>query len=347
LPVVSSPVDSANANSAAGSAAPGSNPEAEPDAPTELPKASWFGVLKRTLKEFKNDNISDWAAALTYRAVMAMAPGILVLVSALGLLGKSTTNKLLTNVGQLAPGGVHSVLKTMISNTQGKAGTASVAAIVGIVLALYSASGYVAAFMRASNAIYEVGEGRPVWKTIPVRLAVTIAIVILIMISAVIVVFTGPIADKVGSAIGVGHTAVVVWDIAKWPVLIIIVSLMLAILYYACPNVKQPGFVWVSPGGVLGVLIWVIASALFAFYVANFGSYNKTYGALASVIIFLIWLWITNVAILIGAEFNAEMQHARAIEAGESSENEPFAEPRDTRKLDDDAQAKATALSEK
>jgi membrane protein len=167
------------------------------------------------------------------------------------------------------------------------------------------------------------------------------------MISAVIVVFTGPIADKVGSAIGVGHTAVVVWDIAKWPLLIVIVSLMLAILYYACPNVKQPGFVWVSPGGVLGVLIWVIASALFAFYVANFGSYNKTYGTLASVIIFLIWLWITNVAILLGAEFNAEMQHARAIEAGESSENEPFAEPRDTRKLDDDAQAKATALSQK
>jgi membrane protein len=347
LPAVSSITAKSKNNSATSSPGADADAEAEPDAPTELPKASWFGVLKRTLKEFKNDNLSDWAAALTYRAVMAMAPGILVLVSALGLLGKSTTNKLLTNVGQLAPGGVHSVLQTMITNVQGKAGTASLAAIVGVVLALYSASGYIAAFMRASNAIYEVGEGRPVWKTIPVRLAVTIAMVILIMISAVIVVFTGPIADKVGSAIGLGHTAVVVWDIAKWPVLIVIVSLMLAILYYACPNVKQPGFVWVSPGGVVGVVIWVVASALFAFYVANFGSYNKTYGALASVIVFLIWLWITNVAILIGAEFNAEMQHARAIEAGESTENEPFAEPRDTRKLDDDAQAKATALSEK
>ena len=318
----------------------------EPDAPTELTTSSWLGVLKRTLKEFKNDNISDWAAALTYRGVMAMAPAVVVLVAALGLLGKSTTNKLLANVNSLAPGGVHDVLKTMITNVQGK-GSAGAAAIIGIVLALYSASGYIAAFMRASNAIYEVGEGRPVWKTIPVRLAVTLAMVILIMISAVIVVFTGPIADKVGSAIGVGHTAVVVWDIAKWPVLIIIVSLMLAILYYASPNVKQPGFAWVSPGGLLGVLIWVIASALFAFYVANFGSYNKTYGALSSVIVFLVWLWITNVAILLGAEFNAEMQRARAIEAGPTDDAATFPEPRDTRKLDDDSQAQATALQNK
>ena len=328
-------------NSAASRSADG-----EPDAPTELDSSSWRGVLKRTFKEFKNDNISDWAAALTYRAVMAMAPAVVVLVAALGLLGRSTTNTLLANVNSLAPGGVHDVLKTMITNVQGK-GSAGAAAIIGILLALYSASGYIAAFMRASNAIYEVGEGRPVWKTIPVRLAVTVAMVVLIMISAVIVVFTGPIADKVGSAIGVGHTAVVVWDIAKWPVLIVIVSLMLAILYYASPNVKQPGFAWVSPGGVLGVLIWVVASALFAFYVANFGSYNKTYGALASVIVFLVWLWITNVAILLGAEFNAEMQRARAIEAGPTDSADSFPEPRDTRKLDDDAQSQATALQNK
>jgi membrane protein len=182
---------------------------------------------------------------------------------------------------------------------------------------------------------------------VPVRLAVTFAIVILIVISAAIVVFTGPIADQLGKALGVGHTAVVVWDIAKWPVLIVIVSLMLSILYYACPNVKQPGFRWVSPGGLLAVVIWIVASAAFAFYVANFGSYNKTYGALASVIIFLVWLWLTNVAILLGAEFNAEMQHVRAIESGEAAEGEPFAEPRDTRKLDDASQAQATALENK
>ena len=316
------------------------------DTPTQMKKESWLNVLKRTFKEFSNDNISDWAAALTYRAVMALAPGLLVLVSILGFLPKDTTTKLLNNVGKLAPGGVTSVLKTLITNTQGKAGAASIAGIIGIVLALYSASSYIAAFMRASNAIYEVGEGRPIYKTLPIRLAVTIVLVIFTVISVAIVVLSGAIAKSVGSTIGLGSTAVTVWSIAKWPVLIILVGLMLAILYYAAPNAKQPGFKWVSPGGLLGVVIWLIASAAFAFYVSQFGSYNKTYGSLASVIIFLVWLWITNVAILLGAEFNAEMQHTRAVEAGKP-EDAPFAEPRDTKKLDDDAQKKATALENK
>jgi membrane protein len=315
-------------------------------APTKLSRSSWFSVLKRSLAGFKRDNISDWAAALTYRGVLALAPGVLVIVAVLGLLGKQTANTLLQNVGQLAPGGVRSVLQQIITSGQGRS-SAGLAAIIGIAVGLYSASGYIAAFMRASNAIYEVGEGRPIWKTVPVRLAVTLAIVILIVVSAAIVVFTGPIADQLGKALGVGHTAVVVWDIAKWPVLIVLVSLMLSILYYACPNVKQPGFRWVSPGGLLAVVIWIVASAAFAFYVANFGSYNKTYGTLASVIIFLVWLWLTNVAILLGAEFNAEMQHVRAIESGEVTEGEPFAEPRDTRKLDDASRAQATALENK
>lgn len=330
--------DDKNSDKRAGNAAPSE--------PTDLKKSSWVSVLKRTLKEFKNDNISDWAAALTYRGVLALAPAVLVLVAVLGLLGKGTTTTLLNNIGQLAPGGVHDVLQTLIKNVQGQKGKAGIAGIVGILLALNSASSYIAAFMRASNAIYEVGEGRPVWKTIPIRLAITLAMVVLILLSAAIVIFTGPIADKVGSAIGLGHSAVVVWDIAKWPVLILIVGLMLAILYWAAPNAKQPGFKWVSPGGILGVVIWVVASALFAFYVSQFGSYNKTYGSLATVIIFLVWLWITNVAILLGAEFNAEMQHVRAIEAGKP-EDAPFAEPRDTKKLDDDAQKKATALENK
>lgn len=316
------------------------------DTPTQMKKESWLSVLKRTFKEFSNDNISDWAAALTYRAVMALAPGLLVLVSILGFLPKDTTTKLLNNVGKLAPGGVTSVLKTLITNTQGKAGAASIAGIIGVVLALYSASSYIAAFMRASNAIYEVGEGRPIYKTLPIRLAITIVLVIFTVISVAIVVLSGGIAKSVGSTIGLGSTAVTVWSIAKWPVLIILVGLMLAILYYAAPNAKQPGFKWVSPGGLLGVLIWIIASAAFAFYVSQFGSYNKTYGSLASVIIFLVWLWITNVAILLGAEFNAEMQHVRAVEAGKP-EDAPFAEPRDTKKLDANAEKKATALENK
>ena len=312
---------------------------------TDLSDSSWRGVLRRCLKEFKNDNLSDWAAALTYRGVLTLAPGLLILVSILGLLGRSTTNTLLANIGQLAPGGVRSVLQQVITSVQQRH-SAGLAAVIGVLLALWSASGYVSAFMRASNAIYEMGEGRPIWKTIPVRLGITAAMAVLGVLAAVIVVFSGPLADRVGHALGLGDTALLVWSILKWPLLIAIVSLMLAILYYAAPNVKQPGVQWISPGGVLAVLIWLVASAVFAVYVANFSSYNKTYGSLASVIIFLVWLWLTNVAILLGAEFNAELQHARAIQAGEPADQVPFAEPRDTRKLDEDQIRRATALRE-
>jgi membrane protein len=316
----------------------------EPDDLTDLSDSSWLGVLKRSIKGFSNDNLSDWAAALTYRGVLTLAPAVLIMVSVLGLLGKSTTDKLLTNISELTPGGVQSVLKQIVASVQHR-NSAGIAAVVGLAIALWSASSYVAAFMRASNAIYEMGEGRPVWKTIPVRIGITLAMVVMGLLGAVIVVFSGPLADRTGHALGLGSTALTVWSIVKWPVLIIIVSLMLAILYYAAPNVKQPGVQWVSPGGVLAVLIWVAASALFALYVTHFGSYNKTYGSLASVIIFLVWLWLTNVAILLGAEFNAELQHARAIQAGQHPATVPFAEPRDTRKLTRDKVRQATALS--
>ncbi len=320
-----------------------SKTDSKPDQLTDLSDSSWRGVLKRSLKEFKTDNLSDWAAALTYRSVLTLAPGLLVMVSLLGLLGKGTTDQLVQNIGTLTPGGVRSVLQQILNNVQGR-GSAGLAAILGVVVAWWSASGYVAAFMRASNAIYEMGEGRPIWKTVPLRLAITAAMAILGVLSAVIVVFSGPLADRVGRALGVGDTGLLLWSIAKWPVLIILVSVMLAVLYYAAPNVKQPGIQWISPGGVLAVLIWIVASAAFALYVSKFGSYNKTYGSLASVIIFLIWLWLTNTAILLGAEFNAELQHARAIQAGQPADQTPFAEPRDTSKLTPDKEKQATAL---
>lgn len=316
-----------------------------PDDLTDLEPVSWKGVFKRSLKGFKNDNLSDWAAALTYHGVLALAPGALFVVSIVGLLGDSATQKLLDNVGQIAPGGARDVLENIITTAQGR-GSAGIAAIIGLLIAWWSASGYIATFMRASNGIYGIGEGRPIWKTIPVRLVTTLVMLILIVISAAIVIFTGPVADQVGQTLGLGKTVVTVWDIAKWPVLVVIVSAMLAILYFAAPNVKQPGVQWVSPGGMLAVVIWIIASAGFALYVANFASYNKTYGTLAGVIIFLVWLWITNLAVLFGAEFNAEMQHARAIQAGQDPDRLPFAEPRDTRKLSQDKTAQASALQQ-
>src|SRR4051812_10155050 len=304
-----------------------------PDGPADLGKKSWFGVLKRTVREFKEDNLTDWAAALTYYGILAIFPAILALVSVLGLLGTSTTQPLIDNVSTVAPGAAKDIFTNAVKNLQKSQGAAGVLVIVGIALALWSASGYVAAFMRASNAIYEVGEGRPIWKTAPTRFLTTLVLVVMLAAVAIAVTVTGPLAQQVGKVFGVGGAAVTAWDIAKWPVILIVVMTMFAIIYWATPNVKHPKFRWISPGGVVGVVVWLLASAAFAFYVATFANYNKTYGALGGVIVFLMWLWISNIAILLGAEFNAELERGRQIEAGHPAEREPFLEPRDTRKL--------------
>jgi membrane protein len=316
-------------------ASPAGQSDRVPRTLTDMPRAGWLAILKRSVREFKHDDITDRAAALTYFGVLALFPAMLVLVSILGLLGKSTTQQVLNNLGQVAPGGVNSFLKGVVTQVQGKAGIAGIAGIIGLLVALWSASSYVAAFMRAANAIYDVDEGRPIWKTVPVRLLTTLALVIMLVIAAAIVVLTGPVANQVGSAFGIGHAAVLIWDIAKWPVLVIIVTVIMSLLYKATPNVRQPAFRWISAGGVIAVAIWLIASGAFALYVSFSGSYNKTYGSLATVIIFLVWLWISNLAILLGAEFNAEAQRERAIRGGLPEDVEPFAELRDTRKLSD------------
>jgi membrane protein len=262
-----------------------------------------LAALKRTAKEFRRDNLTDWAAALTYYGILAIFPALIALVSVLGLIGDSATQPLIDNLGSVAPGPAREIFTSAIENLQRSQGAAGVLFVVGLAGALWAASGYVAAFMRASNAIWDVEEGRPIWKTLPVR-------------------------------IGVSDSAVDVWNIAKWPVLLLIVSLMFAILYYAAPNVKHPRFRWVSPGGILAVGIWIVASAAFALYVASFGSYNETYGALGGVVTFLVWLWISNIAVLLGAEFNAELERGRQIEAGQPADREPFLEPRDTRRME-------------
>ncbi|SCE97847.1 membrane protein [Micromonospora purpureochromogenes] len=309
-------------------------PDAGPESPTELPGAGWKAALKRTVKEFQDDSLTDWAAALTYYGVLSIFPGLLVLISLLGLLGDRATEGVKDTVNQAVPEeNIRKIIEGAIDQAGASGGLASIAAIVGLLAAFWSASGYIAAFMRASNTIYDVPEGRPIWKTLPIRLGVTAVIGVMLLACAVIVVFTGGLAEQVGSAIGLGSTAVTVWNIAKWPVLLLLVSLMFAILYWASPNARHGGFRWVSPGGVLAVVIWLVISGLFALYVSNFASYNKTYGALASVIIFLVWLWLSNIAILLGAEFDAELERGRAISAGHSPEEEPYVQLRDDRKL--------------
>lgn len=306
-----------------------------PDSPAQL--SSKGGVLKRTGKEFLDDNLNDWAAALTYYGILSIFPALLAAVSVLGLIGGNTLDNLLDNVQDLAPGAARDLLSSAIENLQGSSGAATFVFIASLAGAIWAASGYIAAFMRASNSIYDVGEGRPLYKTLGVRVGVTIVMLIGLALLAIGVTVTGPLAEEIGSVIGLGDTAVTIWDIAKWPVLVVLVGLLLAFLYWASPNVKQPGFKWISPGGIVAVVVWIVASAAFAFYVANFGSYNATYGAIAGVIIFLIWLWITNLAILFGAELDAELERGRRVEAGDARPGEePFVEPRDTKKLDDD-----------
>ncbi|MFD6565520.1 YihY/virulence factor BrkB family protein [Micromonospora profundi] len=309
-------------------------PDAGPDSPTDLAGSDWKAALRRTVREFQDDSLTDWAAALTYYGVLSIFPGVLVLISILGLLGTSATEGVKDTVNQAVPeGNIQKIIEDAITQAQASGGLASIAAIIGLLAAFWSASGYIAAFMRASNTIYDVPEGRPIWKTLPIRVGVTAVIGVLLLACAVIVVFTGRFAELVGNAIGLGSTAVAVWNVAKWPVLLVLVSLMFAILYWASPNARHGGFRWVSPGGVLAVVIWLVISGLFAFYVSNFGSYNKTYGALAGVIIFLIWLWLSNIAILLGAEFDAELERGRAISAGHPADDEPYVELRDDRKL--------------
>ncbi len=282
-------------------------------------EASLGQTLKRTLAEFKEDNLSDWAAALTYYGVLSMFPALIALVSIVGLVGDpaSTTRALTDIVTQIGPPSAAETLAGPIQSITSQRSAAGILLIVGIVAALWSASTYVGAFMRASNIIYEVDEGRPIWKLRPLQMLVTLVMILLLVLAAVAVVVTGPLASAVGGAIGLSGTAVTVWNIAKWPVILLVVAVMISVLYYASPNAKLPGFKFVTAGGALAVVVWLLASLAFAFYVANFGSYNKTYGTLGGVVLFLVWLWITNVAVLLGAELNAERERSREIEAGE------------------------------
>ncbi|WP_232343831.1 YihY/virulence factor BrkB family protein [Actinoplanes awajinensis] len=311
----------------------GAGPDDGPDKPSQLRGKALFAAVKRAFKQFSEDNVSDWAAALTYYGVLSIFPGVLVIVSVLGMLGDTGQRTVQDAVGQITPSGeMRDMVNTVLDQVQGT-GNAGLAAILGLLVAFWSASGYIAAFMRASNAIYDVPEGRPIWKTLPIRVGVTAIVGVMLIASAAIVVFTGDLARVVGEKIGLGDAAVLTWNIAKWPVLVILVSLMFAILYWASPNAKTGGFRWVSPGGIFAVLLWVIASGGFAIYLANFANYNKTYGTLGGVIAFLVWLWISNMAIMLGAELDAELERGRAIAAGHPADEEPFLELRDTRKL--------------
>ena len=289
-----------------------------PEGPAHPREGSAMQTLRRTVSEFSEDNLTDSAAALTYYAVLSIFPALLALVSIVGLVGdpQTITNALTDIVSSIGPASAADTFKGPIQGLTKSSGAAGILLILGFAAALWTASAYVGAFMRASNVIYEVEEGRSFIKRRPLQMLVTLMLVVLLALVLVALVLTGPVAKQIGSAVGVGSAAVAVWDIAKWPVLLVVVAFMIALLYYASPNAKLRGLRSIVPGAALAIVVWLLASAGFAFYVANFGSYNKTYGALGGVIVFLVWLWITNVAILLGAELNAERERSRELKEG-------------------------------
>jgi membrane protein len=326
-----------------GAASPGAaDPDGQPapeaagkaESPAQLTRPSWKYIGRKTLREFSDDQCTDLAAALTYYAVLALFPALLALVSLLGLVGQQgKTEELIGVLSEMGAGSVADTIRAPLQQLT-QTSSAGFALIIGIAGALWSASGYVGAFGRAMNRIYEIREGRPFWKLRPLMMIITLAAVILAGLVAIGLVVSGPVARSIGNAIGLGDTAVTVWNIVKWPVLLALAALVVAILYYATPNVRQPKFQWISVGAAVAIITWVIASALFGLYVSQFANYNKTYGSLAGVIIFLLWLWITNLALLFGAELDAEMERGRQLQAGIAAEHDIQLPARDTRVID-------------
>ncbi|GAB2476636.1 YihY/virulence factor BrkB family protein [Promicromonospora xylanilytica] len=314
--------------------APAPDDRRKPDAPPELHRTTWTYVLRNTVRQFSGDQCLDLAAALTYYAVLAAAPALLALVSVLGLVGSGgqAVEQVIGTLEGVVPPDALSVVAPLVQNAAG--GGAGLALVVGVVVALWSASGYVGAFGRAMNRIYEIDEGRPVWKLRPVMLLVTLVAVVIAALVVASLALSGPVARAVGDAVGLGSTAVTVWSIAKWPVVLLLVVVLVAILYRVTPNVRQPRMRWLSVGAFVAILVWVLASAGFGVYVATFASYDATYGSLAGIIVFLLWLWITNLALLFGAELDAELERGRELQAGIAAEESVQLPAKDARASD-------------
>jgi membrane protein len=327
--------------------APPPDHPSKPESPPDVHGPTWKYVAKRSWLEFSKDECSDLAAALTYFAALSMMPGLLAAVSMLGVVGQGeqTTRSIVGFLNDNAPEEVVSILEGPISQLTSSTG-AGLAVVGGIVGALWTASGYVGAFGRAMNRIYEVGEGRPIWKLRPIMLLITLVLVVLTVVMIGILFLSGPVAEAVADAIGLGETGLTIWGIAKWPVLLVMAVGLIALLYHATPNVKQPKFRWLTVGSVIALVAMAVAGALFGFYVSNFSSYNATYGIIGSVIVLLLGLWILNMALLFGAEVDAELERGRQLQAGIEAEETIQLPPRDTRQVEK-RQEKTEALVER
>lgn len=295
-------------------------------------RPAWGYVLRKTYREFGDDHCTDLAAGLTYYAVLSLFPAAIALISLLGVVGQgqNSVDKVVEVIRPLVSADTLNTVQPSLEHIASSQG-AGLGLVLGLLGALWSASAYVGAFGRAMNTVYETDEGRPFWKLRPLTILVTLVAIVLVACVLVMLIVTGPLADSIGDVIGLGSQAVLVWNIVKWPVLVLFVVLIVALLYYSTPNVKQPRFRWLSAGALVAIAAWLVASVAFAFYVATFGSYDKTYGSLAGAIAGLLWLWITNVALLFGAELDSELERGRELQAGIAAEQELQLPARDTR----------------
>ncbi|GAA3861417.1 YihY/virulence factor BrkB family protein [Leifsonia kafniensis] len=313
--------------------APDAEDNRKPDAISEVTKPAWRYIFKRTLHEFSRDGCTTLAAALTYYGVLALFPALLALVSLLGIFGqaKQATDAVLKIAASVADDSTVKIIQQPIEQLASAPG-AGFAFAVGLIGAIWSTSGYVSAFAQSMNRIYEVDEGRPLWKLRPVMFLITVVMLVLAVVVALLLVISGPVTQAIGDAFGLGDAAVLVWNIAKWPILILFAIVMIAVLYYGTPNVKQPKFRWISVGSVIALVVLAVTSLAFFFYVSNFGHYNNTYGSIGGAIVLLLWLWLANLSLLFGAEFNAEMERGRQLQGGIEAEQTIQLPPRDTKR---------------
>lgn len=299
----------------------GGEPPVTPASPrlSQLTPATWWGVLVRSVRGFRRDRCLDFAASLTYWSLLAMFPALVMVVALVGLVatGQAAVDAIVETVAELAPAQAAGAIETRIREvTEQRSGTGALLS-VGAIGALWTASAYLRSFTRAANAVHEVVESRPAYRLVPLQLALTVLGLLIASVVVAALVVSGPVARAVGSAIGAGDLAVATWEVVKWPVLLVLALVLLSLLFWVAPDVPRPRLRWLAVGGLATVVIAAVASAGFGIYVANLGTYDVTYGALGAVIVFLVWLFLVNCAVLLGVEINAELQRGRRLQAAE------------------------------
>ena len=281
----------------------------------DLPDGAWRRIARRTFDQYQADGITNLAAALTYRSILSLFPGLIALVALLGVLGQypQTFDAVLKIVASFAPPSTVQTVSVPVRQIilhKGGAGALLGAGLAGVI---WAASGYVGTFSWAANVLWEAKRGRSWYRQWPFNVAVTLVALVLITAVLLALVLSGPIANSVGRQLGVGSTGLTIWSIARWPAIVAVVTFMISGLYYVAPNVRPPSWRWLTPGAILAVVAWAVASLGFAVFLANFGSYNKVYGTLGAIVTFLIWVWLANVAALLGIELDAEVEREREL----------------------------------